>query len=146
MGKDHIADILKLLVLANGVAAYFVNEAKIRRGLVSALLVACTALAGYTLNPFNAKDKDGKGQAVMDSSTAEFVMKLSSGFDDITREAAATPGLGSVMGSDDKTKKMISEMHEQANKSAKSAIKADPNSVPMRFRQLVIAGESPLGH
>jgi membrane protease YdiL (CAAX protease family) len=140
LGKLNIADILKVLVLATGVASYFVKDDKVRRACVIALLLACTALVGYTLNPFINKDKDGKGQAVMESSTAEFVMKLASGFDDMMREAAAA-GLGSVMG-DPKSEKMIPEMHEQAIKSAKQAVKQDPASVPMRFRQLVIAGES----
>jgi membrane protease YdiL (CAAX protease family) len=145
LGKEHIADILKVLVLASGVAAYFIKDARQRRFAVIALLVACTALVGYTFIPTTAKDKDGKSQAVMDSSTAEFVMKLSSCFDDVMRDAGAS-GLGSVMGgADDKSKKMLTDMHEQALKSATQAVEHDPTSVPMRFRELVIAGESRLG-
>jgi membrane protease YdiL (CAAX protease family) len=140
---EHIADILKVLVLGTGVAAYFIKDATKRHSAVVALLVSCTALVGYTFSqPYFAKDKDVKSQAVMDSSTAEFVMKLSSAFDDLMRDAGAT-GLGSVMGgSDDKSKKMLVDMHEQALKSVQLAVTHDPASVAMRFRELVIAGES----
>jgi membrane protease YdiL (CAAX protease family) len=94
----------------------------------------------YTFyQPLVDKDHDKKSLAVMDSSQSEFVMKLSSAFDDFLRES----GMASIgHESDSKTKEMIDEMRGQALKFAHTATEHDPTSVAMAFRELIIAGES----
>ncbi|MBS1995521.1 MAG: CPBP family intramembrane metalloprotease [Cyanobacteria bacterium SZAS LIN-2] len=147
MGKFGVADILKLLVLGSGLAALLIKDARLKRQFAIALLMACTALVGYTFyQPLANQSKDTKSLAIMDSSTSEFVMKLASSIDDLFTKAGG--GLmGAAGGSSSSSKKMMDDMHAQALKSAQLAVKHDPASVAMKFRELIILGESrmPMG-
>jgi len=139
VGKDLVADILKVLVLGAGLASYFVKDKKIRQLAIITLLAACTALVGYTFYiPLSKPDHDSKSLAVMDSAHAESMMRLASAIDTIGRELGAMTG---SVAPDDKVKDMGGEMHAAAFKSAKGAVEHDPESVAMRFRELIMAGE-----
>ena len=145
MGFDIIAIVLQVLAVGAALGFYLIKDAKQRQYCAVIFLTACTVLVGWSFYPqLKNRDKDTKSLAIMDSSTAEFVMKLSSSLDDIFREAGGGGLAGSASGAGSGSKNMMSEMHEQALKSARLAVKHDPDSVAMKFRELIISGESKL--
>jgi len=144
VGPDVISIVLKVLTAGAGLAAYFTKDAKYKRYCSTLLLVLCTALVAFSFyQPMMNRDKDTKSLAIMDSSTAEFVMKLSASLEDMFAQAGG--GLmGAASGTGEKSKGMTNDMHTQALKSAKLAVQHDPGSVAMKFRELIISGESRL--
>jgi membrane protease YdiL (CAAX protease family) len=132
-GAINVLRTLIVLVLVG----IFATKTVLRSRLITALLILCTVFVGLAItNSTINKNPSSKGAAVMESSQSELMMRLGGSFKALSDSVPSAQSLSSD--------KSVESMYITASKSMEKAVEKDPESLPLRFKQTVLAAET--GH
>ncbi len=128
-----VITVLQALVVFAAIAV-LTSKSNSKPRLVTALLLLCTIFVGIVFyNNYSSRVKDRKGAAVMEAAQSEFVMRLAQGMKNaFGASGSASQSLSSVDG----------KMYGEAEKSIDKAASRDPESLPLRFKQVVLRAET----